>query len=322
MSPYLQGWENAMNTYIGIDVAKQFFDLYDLAKEKHQRFDHTPAGIKSCMAFLSSRHPALIVMESTGGYEMDLAVAFSDVGLPVAVINPKRIRDFARATGKLAKTDKIDAQIIARYAATLQPPPQGVLDEHTRTLKDLVARRNQLVELRTAESNRREHLRNRTIARSIAVMIKTIDRELAKIEQEMRQHIIRTPEFKLKVDQLTSAPAIGETTAMMLIANVPELGRLNRRQISALVGVAPINRDSGTFRGKRMTGGGRRDVRAKLFMPTIVATKHNPVISEFYHRLLAAGKNKMTAIVAAMQKLLTILNAMLAKNQSWIPNYS
>jgi len=314
-----------MKIFIGVDVAKGFFDLYDLTEEKHQRFDHNPGGIKSCLAFLSSRNPTLIVMESTGGYEMDLAIALSEAGLSVAVVNPKRIRDFARATGKLAKTDKIDARVIAVYAATLQPPARGVLDEHLRILKELVARRNQLVQLRTAESNRREHLSRRSgdaVAGSITAMIRTIDRELAKIERELRQHITRTPELKRKVDQLASAPAIGETTAMMLVADVPELGHLNRRQISALVGVAPINRDSGTFRGKRMTGGGRRHVRSKLFMPTLVAVKYNPAIRRFYQRLLAAGKNKMTALVAAMRKLLTILNAMLAKNEMWKPKCS
>ncbi len=236
-SPHRQGRENAMETYIGIDVAKGSFDLFDLSEEKHRRFDHTPAGIKSCLAFLASRHPALIVMESTGGYEMDIAVVFSEAGLPVAVVNPKRVRDFARATGRLAKTDKIDARLIAVYASTLQPPAQGVLEERLRILKGLVARRNQLVELRTAETNRREHIAGGSgdaIARSIAAVVKTIDRELAKIERELRQHINRTPELKRKVDHLTSVPGIGETTAMMLVANVPELGRLNRRQILGL----------------------------------------------------------------------------------------
>jgi transposase len=322
MSPHAQGWENAMNTFIGIDVAKRFFDLYDLAEEKHQQFDHTPAGIKAGVAFVTTRTPSLIVMESTGGYETDLAVALSDAGLPVAVVNPKRIRDFARATGRLAKTDKIDARMIALYAATLQPPPRGVWDQQTRTIQALVARRNQLVDLRTAEHNRREHARDRAVARSIAAVIKTIDRELAKVERELREHITHTPELKRKAEVLTSAPGIGETTALMMLADIPELGRLNRRQIAALVGVAPINRDSGTFRGKRMTGGGRREVRTRLFMPTIVATEHNPAIREFYQRLLAAGKSKMTALIAAMRKLLTILNTMVAKNQMWEPKHS
>jgi len=311
-----------MNTYVGIDVAKRFFDLYDLATEKHQRFDHTPVGISACITSLTACTPALIVMESTGGYETNLAVALSEAGLPVAVVNPKRVRDFARATGRLAKTDKIDARIIALYAAMLQPPARGVWDEHTRTIKALVARRRQLVDMQTAERNRLEHLGDRAVAQSIAAVSKTLARELATVERKLREQIARTPELKQKAEQLTSVPGIGETTALMLIAEVPELGSLNRRKIAALIGVAPINRDSGTFRGKRMTGGGRREVRARLFMPTIVATRHNPVIREFYQRLLASGKKKMTALVAAMRKLITMLNAMLAKNQLWNPKYA
>ena len=308
-----------MKTYLGIDVAKRFFDLYDSTEEKHQRFDNNRQGITACVQDLKNRRPTLIVMENTGGYEMDLAVALHDAELPVAVVNPKRIRDFARATGRLAKTDKIDARIIAQYAATLQPPAQGVWDAHARAIKALVTRRQQLVGMRTAEKNRLEHVGDRAIARSIAAVIKTIERELTKVEQNLHDQITRTPELQQKADQLKSVPGIGDTTAMMLVAEVPELGCLNRRQIAALIGVAPINRDSGTFRGKRMTGGGRRGVRARLYMPTLVAIQFNPVIREFYQRLVDTGKSKMTAVVAAMRKLLTILNTMLAKNQSWRP---
>jgi transposase len=322
MSPDVQGWESAMKTFIGIDVAKQFFDLYDLAEDHGEHFDYSVAGIATCLTYLVQRSPSLIVMESTGGYETDLAVALSDAGLPVAVVNPKRIRDFARATGRLAKTDQIDARMIAGYAATLQPPPRGVWDEQTRTIKALVARRNQLIAMKTAESNRREHIGDPAVARSITAVIKTLTHEITRVEQKLRDQITRTPKLKQKADQLTSVPGIGETTALMLIAEMPELGNLNRRQIAALIGVAPINRDSGSFRGKRMTGGGRRDVRTRLFLPTIVATRHNPAIRQFYLRLLASGKTKMTAIVACMRKLITMLNAMLAKNQNWEPKYA
>jgi transposase len=322
MIPYLQGRESTMNVYVGIDVAKVFFDLYDLAGDHGERFEYTPAGIQTCLTYLVQRSPVLIVLESTGGYETELAVALSDAGLPVAVINPKRIRDFARATGRLAKTDQIDARVIATYAATLQPPHRGVWDEQTRTIKALVARRNQLIEMRTAESNRREHMNDSAIARSITTVIKTLNKEIAKVEEQLRDHIRRTPQLKQKADQLTSVPGIGETTAMMLIAEMPELGNLNRRQIAALVGVAPINRDSGSFRGKRMTGGGRRSVRTSLFLPTLVATRHNQRIKQFYQRLLASGKSKMTALVAAMRKLVTMLNAMIANNQYWEPKFA
>lgn len=319
MSPDLQGREIAMDVFIGIDVSKGYFDLFDQGANRGERYEYTSSGIRACRKYLAGRVPRLIVMESTGGYETELAVALSDVGLPVAVINPKRIRDFARATGKLAKTDRIDAHVIAQYAATLQPPPQGVWDAQTRAIKGLVARRHQLIRMKTAEQNRREHSGDPVIARSITVVIRTLDKEIAKVEEQLRDQITRTPDLKLKADQLTSVPGIGETTALMLIAEVPELGHLNRRQIAALIGVAPINRDSGTFRGKRMTGGGRRVVRTRLYMPTIVATQHNPWLRQFYQRLLANGKTPMTAIVAAMRKLLTMLNALLANNQTWRP---
>jgi transposase len=308
-----------MTTYIGIDVAKRFFDVYDSAAKKDQRFANDEKGISACLTYFRPRTPALIVLENTGGYEMKLAVELQAAGFPVAVVNPKRIRDFARASGQLAKTDQIDARIITEYAARMQPPPRGVWDKHLRAIKALVARRNQLVKMRTAEKNRSEHVGDREIARSVAAVIKTIERELTKVERKLYDHITRTPELQIKTDQLKSVPGIGETTAMMLVAEVPELGHLNRRQIAALIGVAPINRDSGTFRGKRMTGGGRRGVRARMYMPTLVAIQFNPVIREFYQRLVNNGKSKMTAVVAAMRKLLTILNSMIAKKQYWRP---
>jgi len=319
MSPNMQGRESAMDVYVGIDIAKAHFDLYDLAAAHAEHFEYTQEGIESCRKYVEARHPVLIVMESTGGYETALAVALSEAGLPVAVVNPRWIRDYARAAGKLAKTDQIDAAQIARYAASLQPPVQGVFDEQTRTIKALVARRHQLCDMKTAESNRREHSADPVIAHSITAVIKTLDKEIAKVEDQLRDQITRTPELKQKADQLRSVPGIGETTALMLIAEVPELGQLNRRQIASLIGVAPINRDSGMFRGKRMTGGGRRLVRTKLYMPTLVATKHNPQIKRFYERLRASGKAPMIALVAAMRKLITMLNAMLSRNQNWSP---
>lgn len=308
-----------MNRFVGIDVAKGWFDVYDQSADYSERYEYTPVGIRACVQYLVQCSASLVVMESTGGYETALAVALSEAGMPVAVMNPKRIRDFARAMGKLAKTDQIDARVIAEFAATLQPVPQGVWDEQTRSIKALVARRNQLLEMKTAESNRREHSADSVIARSITAVIRTLEKEIAKVEEQLRDQITGTPQLKQKADQLRSVPGIGETTALMLIAEVPELGQLNRRQIAALIGVAPINRDSGTFRGKRMTGGGRRVVRTKLYMPTLVATKHNPQIKRFYDRLRSSGKPGMTALVAAMRKLITMLNAMLAKNQCWNP---
>jgi len=308
-----------MATYAGIDIAKHGFDLAFEAKPKVHHFDNDAKGIQSCCKALGQLKPDLIVMEPTGGYEVALVCKLQAAGLPVAVVNARRIREFARASGQLAKTDKLDAQIIARFAAVLQPPAQEALDQQTRTMKALVARRHQLVQMHTAENNRMEHARDKAIARSIQAILKTVERQMNKVEQQIRDQIDSMPELQQKTQQLESVPGIGETTASLLVTELPELGRLNRRQIAALVGVAPINRDSGTYRGKRMTGGGRRDLRARLFMPTLVAAQHNPVIRQFYQRLLQKGKAKMTALIAAMRKLLTILNTMLKKNETWNP---
>lgn len=308
-----------MTTFVGIDVAKAHVDLYDTVTEAHARFQNHAAGIARCTGYLVSLRPRMIVLESTGGYEIDLTTALEAAGLPVVVVNPRRVRDFGRAVGRLAKTDRIDAMLLAHYAATVQPPRRPIRDRHGRLLKALVARRHQLLQMRTAEYNRREHIRDQTIARSITAVINTLDRELHKVEQQLQALVDASPALSHKRLVLTSVPGIAETTATLLVTEVPELGQLNRRQIAALIGVAPLNRDSGTFRGKRMTGGGRRSVRARLFMPTVVACHHNPVIRAFYQRLLQHGKSKMTALVAAMRKILTILNTMLAKGETWNP---
>lgn len=304
-------------THAGIDVAKRFFDVHVLETQEQRHFEMSESQIEACVAFLSARKPTRIVLEATGGYELDLLGALQAAGLSVAMVNPRRIRDFARAAGKIAKTDRLDARIIALYGATLEPAATRCLEGHTQVLKALVARRKQLLEMRTAESNRREHARDKAIGRSIAAVIKTIDREIEKVEKQIQDHIDQTPEMKHKAELLKSVPGIGETTASMLVVELPELGQATKREIAALVGVAPMNRDSGAFRGKRMTGGGRRDVRARLFMPTLVAIRHNPVIRRFYQRLVEQGKAKMTAVVAAMRKLVVILNTMVKNNQPW-----
>jgi len=308
-----------MATYVGIDIAKRHFDLAVEGQPNVQQLENDPKGIRRCVRRLVELKPELIVMEPTGGYEVPLFVELQAAGLRAAVINARKIREFARAAGQLAKTDKLDAQIIARFAAVLQPPPQEALDAQTLAIKALVARRHQLVQMHTAETNRSEHARDKAIVRSIRAILKTIQRQIDDIDRQIRDHIDSQPELKRKQEQLESVPGIGETTASLLVTELPELGRLNRRQIAALVGVAPINRDSGTHRGKRMTGGGRCHLRARLFMPTLVAVRHNPTIRNFYQRLVANGKAKMTALIAAMRKLLIILNVMIAKNETWNP---
>lgn len=308
--------------YIGIDVSKKSFDLYRLPDEHHQIFDNDKEGIKACLKTMKTRLQPLVALESTGGYERELALALHQAGIPTAVVNPRRIRDFAKACGQLAKTDKIDARMIATYAATLKPPARGVLDVHRQELKALVARRGQLVKMHTAELNRMEHSFDETVADSINAILCAIEAQQETVEKQIEKHIDNTPEFKRCKSILLSVPGIGETTACMLVSEVPELGRLNRREIASLIGVAPVNRDSGSFRGKRMTGGGRRHVRTSLFMPTLVAIQHNPSIRFFYQRLLDNGKEKMTAVIACMRKFLTILNTMVAHQEYWRQKYT
>jgi transposase len=308
-----------MATCVGIDIAKHSFDMATEPKAQEHHFDNETDGIRNACEILQQLQPEVIVVEPTGGYETALVRQLHAVGLPVAVVNARRIREFARATGRLAKTDKIDAQNIAHFAATLRPPAQEAPTEQMRTMKALVARRHQLVQMHTAELNRREHAVDDAIRKSLATMLTAIEEQIEAIEQQIRALIDTTPEFQRKSEQLQSVPGIGETTAALRVTELPELGRLNRRQIAALVGVAPINRDSGIYQGKRFTGGGRRRLRARLFMPALTAIRFNPVLAEFYQRLLANGKAKMTAVVAVMRKLLTILNALIAKNENWNP---
>ena len=306
-----------MRKFIGIDVAKRHFDLYDLETHQNRRWENTPDGIRQCIIFCTNAKPELIAMEATGGYEMTLAATLQAEGFAVAVVNPRRIRDFAKAVGQMAKTDKLDARIIAQFAATLKPMPIAQINECTQKMKALVTRRNQLVALYTMERNRVEQTSIEAIQCSIDRILKAIEAQLKSVDQQIKEQVQKIPELKQRVQTLESTPGIGSTTAHMLVTELPELGYLNRRQIAALVGVAPINRDSGMFRGRRMTGGGRKDVRSRLFMPTLVAVRHNPTLRAYYQRLLKDGKCKMVALIATMRKLLCILNTMLKNNQKW-----
>lgn len=307
------------NAYVGIDVAKDHVDLYDTSTRKHRRFENIAIGVRQCTAYVLTLQPELVVLESTGGYETNLAVALHEAGVPTAVVNPRRTREFGRAAGRLAKTDRIDAMLLADYAAAMKPPVRTIPDRRCRLLKELVSRRRQIIAMRTAELNRRDHASDRAVARSVKAVITFLNKQLDAIERQLRSLINSIPDLKLKMDIMTSVPGIGEITATMLITEMPEIGQLNRRQIAALAGVAPINRDSGSLRGKRTTGGGRHWVQCALCMPTVVACHHNPVIRTFYQHLLLRGKSKMTAVVAAMRKLLTILNTMIAKGEHWNP---
>ena len=306
-----------MNTAIGIDVSKHFFDLAVSSKSGATRFDYSPAGLRSAARAIAAAGPELIAMEASGGYERRLAAFLREISLPVAVVNPRRIRDFARAAGCLAKNDRIDAEIVAHYAAVLQPAPQPAAAPQAVQLKALNARRRQLIEMRTAEKNRMEHADDRLTARSIKAVLKVLERQIAEVDEAMKRTLESDEGLREKAARLKSVPGIGEASAQALLTELPELGCCNRRQVASLLGLAPICRDSGTFRGKRMTGGGRRELRTQLYMPTLVAIQHNPVIRDFYQRLVAAGKPRMAAVVASMRKLIVILNTMIKNNQYW-----
>lgn len=306
--------------HVGIDVSKLFFDLHILEDNKDMHFEYTPQQVKKCVGYLTKLSVGLVVLESTGGYEIPLASELQAAGLPVTIVNPRRIRDFAKAQGQMAKTDKLDARNIAYFGAMLQPPPRKVIDDSQRILKALAARRDQLIKMRIAEINRREHVFGKEVARSLKAILRALEKEVERVDQQIKDHIDQQPELKQKVALLKSVPGIGDITARMLVVELPELGLINKKEIAALVGVAPMNRDSGMFKGKRMTGGGRRQVRTKMYMPTLVAIQHNPVIRQFYLKLLEKGKSKMTAVVAAMRKLIVILNTIMKKNQMWKAN--
>lgn len=303
--------------FIGIDVSKDHLDLADDTSATVTRFANTPDGHRAIVQRLRTQGVQRVVLEATGGYERAAVATLVAAALPVVVVNPRQARDFARATGQLAKTDAIDARILARFARVMRPDLRKLPDAKTLELQDKIARRNQLVQMRTAELCRQKQTATPAVATSIRAMIEAIDKQLEQIDDDLDTMIRATPAWQHKADLLTGVPGIGDQTARKIVAHLPELGTCSRQQIAALVGVAPVNRDSGTMRGKRTTFGGRPAVRKALYMPTLVATKHNPIIRAYYQRLVAAGKPKMVALVAAMRKLLTILNAMIRDQKKW-----
>ena len=305
---------------LGIDIAKTCFDVADTDGNLLGRFPNNADGIRKYIRSTASLKPALIAMEATGGYERKLALILHEHGFRVVIVNPRRIRDFARASGQMAKTDKIDAVMIARYAALLSPEQQTPISRKSFQLKDLVSRKRQLVSMRSMEKNRLEHATAHDIKTSINQTIKYLNKQITKTELAIDNMLAADEALSARAFRLATVPGIGHATAAFLVVELPELGSCNKRQIAALAGVAPVNRDSGMFRGKRMTGGGRSQIRTLLYMPTLVAIQHNPAIRAFYRRLVDQGKPKMTAVVAAMRKLLIILNTMLKNNQAWNPD--
>ena len=304
---------------VGIDVAKDHLDVHVRPIVESFRVPHDEAGVVTLLARLRTVAPTIVVLEASGGYEVALTAALASAGLPVAVVNPRQIRDYARAVGQLAKTDRLDAQIIARFAEAVRPEPRPVPDAQAQALGELIARRRQLVDMLTAEQNRRRLLRDRRLQHHVDAHIKWLEEALRRLDHDLTTLVRSTPAWREADDLLRSAKGIGPVTSCTLIADLPELGCLDRRRIAALVGVAPFARDSGVFRGRRMIAGGRPHIRRVLYMATLAAIKHNPVIRAFHHRLVAAGRPSKVAITAAMRKLLTILNAMLRDRRPWQP---
>jgi transposase len=303
--------------FVGIDVAKQQLDVHLRPTDESFRLGRDDAGLTELVERLQRRAPVLVALEATGGYEITVAAALGSAGLPVAVVNPRQIRHFARATGTLAKTDALDARVIALFAEAIQPVARPLPRPEAQALAERVARRRQLNEMLGAERNRHQQVRDPRLQRRIATHIRWLTQALADLEADLDDLIRSSPLWRETDNLLQSVPGIGDVTAYTLIADLPELGRLDRRKIAALVGIAPINRDSGTLRGRRMIGGGRPMVRCVLYMATLTAVRFNPVIAHFYQRLLAAGRPKKVALIAAMRKLLTILNAILRDHHPW-----
>jgi transposase len=304
-------------TFVGIDVAKDRLDVHLRPSDETLALSRDGAGLQALVERLTALTPALVVLEATGGFEVAVAGALAAAGLPLVVVNPRQIRDFARATGRLAKTDRLDAEAIARFAEAVRPAPRPLPSAAAQALGELVARRRQLVEMITSEGQRRRQTRDPRLQRRLEAHLTWLQNELSALETDLDDAVRGTPAWRATEDLLASVPGVGKTSARTLIAELPELGSLDRRKIAALVGVAPINRDSGTFRGRRMVMGGRASVRTALYMPTLTAIRHNPALQAFYQRLIARGRPAKVAITACMRKLLVILNAILRDQTPW-----
>ena len=307
-----------MDCFIGIDVSKATLDLACLPDGESWTVTNDDQGLAELTPRLVALAPVLVVMEATGGFEMLAALTLAKHGLPIAIVNPRQVRDFAKAMGQLAKTDALDAGMLADFAQRVRPTPRPLPDEAAQLLESLLTRRRQLVDRRTAEQNRLGFARG-PVTRDITQHIRWLEKRLADVNGDLQDAVEASPLYQAKADLLRSVPGVGPVTALTLLATLPELGHLSRHQIAALVGVAPMNRDSGTMRGKRMVWGGRAPVRAVLYMAALVGRQHNPVLRVFYERLRTAGKPFKVAVTACMRKLLTILNAMLKHNRRWDP---
>ena len=311
---------------VGIDVAKAELVVAARPTGEHWAVPNDEAGVRALVErWRAGAAPELIVLEATGGYELLCVGALAAAGLPVVVANPRQVRDFAKATGQLAKTDRIDADVLALFAERVRPAVRPLADDAQRELDALLARRRQLLEMLQAERNRLGQVFGRgkpVVRKSLKAHIAFLEREVRIADTDLGEMIRASPAWREKEDLLRSVPGVGPVLSLTLLAELPELGRLTRREIAKLAGVAPLSRDSGTLRGRRFVQGGRAPVRAVLYMGALVATKRNPVIAAFYRRLLASGKPKKLALVACMRKLLTILNTMARTHQRWSADHA
>jgi transposase len=302
---------------VGIDVSKDRLDIFVYPSGEVFAVERNGAGLEHLAARLQEIVPQIVALEATGGFETVAAACLAAARLPVVVVNPAQIRAFAKALGERAKTDPIDAEVIARFAAATRPEPRPLPDEATRLLADLVARRRQIIEMIVAERQREKRVTIAHLRKSIARLLKALEKELTSVDADIDNAVRGSPAWREKEDLLASVPGIGPTIARTLIAELPELGQLGRKQIAALAGLAPFTRQSGQWRGRSFIGGGRTSVRTALFMGAMVAKRHNPVLKAFFDRLVLAGKPKMVALIAVARKLLTILNAILRDNRPW-----
>lgn len=306
-------------TVIGIDVAKDRLDVCVRPSGESFVVARNGAGIEDLAERLKKLAPRVVAIEATGGFETVVAAGLAAAGVPLLIVNPAQVRAFAQALGKRAKTDPIDAAVIAHFVEATKAQPRPLPDETTRLLADLVTRRRQIIDMMIAEGQRDRRLANKRLKNSIARLRKALEKELAEIDSELDDHVRGSPAWAAKEDLLASVPGVGPIIARTLIAELPELGSLDRRKIAALVGLAPWTRQSGQWRGKSFIGGGRKSVRTALFMAAMVAARHNPVLKAFRDKLVAAGKPKLLALIAVARKLLTILNAILRDNRPWQP---
>lgn len=302
---------------VGIDVSKDRLDIAVRPSEEVFAVERNAAGLDHLVARLRELSPHLVALEATGGFETIAAAALAGAGLPIVIVNPVQIRAFAKAIGKHAKTDRIDAAVIAHFAEATRPQPRPLPDAATRLLADLVTRRRQIIEMIGAERQREKRVTIPRLRNSITRLLKALEKELASLDGDIDNAVRSSPAWRDKEDLLASVPGVGPTISRTLIAELPELGQIGRKEIAALAGLAPFTRQSGQWRGRSFIGGGRSAVRTALFMGALVAKRHNPVLKAFFDRLVAAGKPKMVALLAVARKLLTILNAIIRDNRPW-----